>query len=78
MKTLLAFVLITGASSLLPSSNVDVQFLQSETKPMGVVLRGNSIREFTDASGQKAYWVTGKAIEEINTQIKNYKAPVHQ
>ncbi len=78
MKSILAFTVLLGASTFSSSPSVDVQFLQSETKPIGVILRGNNIREFTDQNGQKAYWVTGKAIEEINMQIKNYKAPVHE
>lgn len=73
MKTLIASLLILAVSSeFAPKPSIEVQFLKGESKPLGVILR-SGVMEFTEKDGKKAYWVTGKALEEINHQIETYK-----
>lgn len=73
MKTLItSLVVFVASTQFAPKAEVEVQFLKGDSEPMGVILR-TGVREFTDSNGQKAYWVTGKTLTEIQNQINNHK-----
>lgn len=71
MKTLLLAATILAASTVSKQS-VEVQYLDKETEPVGAIVR-TGVREFTEADGTKAFWITGKTLQELTQQVQTHK-----